>query len=98
MAIKQIWKTVRSQQNELKDGVKQRIICPILNVLQRFVIISPNQNRVLFQEAKNVDEAFITIARAALQQEADTELYNSSVPERIDLRRNDTRNQNGCSC
>lgn len=89
---------MRSQQNELKDGVKQRIICPILNVLQRFVIISPNQNRVLFQEAKNVDEAFITIARAALQQEADTELYNSSVPERIDLRRNDTRNQNGCSC
>merc|ERR1711990_828080 len=29
------------------------------------------------KEAKNVDEAFITIARAALQQEADTELYNS---------------------
>ena len=91
---------MRSQQNVLKDGVKQRTICLILNVLQRFVIISSNrsQNRILFQEAKNVDEAFITIARAALQQEADTELYNSSVPERIDLRRNDTRNQNGCSC
>ena len=87
-----------SQQNELRDGVKQRIICLILSVLQRFVFALFNQNRILFQEAKNVDEAFITIARAALQQEADTELYNSSVPERIDLRRNDTRNQNGCSC
>ena len=87
-----------SQQNELRDGVKQKTICLILNVLQRFVSVLSNQNRVSFQEAKNVDEAFITIARAALQQEADTELYNSSVPERIDLRRNDTRNQNGCSC
>ena len=87
-----------SQQKEPRDGAKQRIICPILNVLQRFVFVFFNQNRILFQEAKNVDEAFITIARAALQQEADTELYNSSVPERIDLRRNDTRNQNGCSC
>ena len=27
------------------------------------------------QEATKVDEAFVTIARAALQQEADTELY-----------------------
>jgi len=89
---------VPSQQKELRDGAKQRIICPILNVLQRFVSVLSNQKRILFQEAKNVDEAFITIARAALQQEADTELYNSSVPERIDLRRNDTRNQNGCSC
>merc|ERR1712106_90991 len=43
-------------------------------------------------------EAFITIARAALQQEADTELYNSSVPERVDLRRPDRTNQGGCSC
>ena len=63
-----------------------------------FCPIGISNSRILFQEAKNVDEAFITIARAALQQEADTELYNSSVPERIDLRRNDTRNQNGCSC
>ena len=91
---------MRSQQSELKDGVKQRTICLILNVLQRFVvqISCPIRIEFFFQEAKNVDEAFITIARAALQQEADTELYNSSVPERIDLRRNDTRNQNGCSC
>ena len=59
-----------------------------------FCPIGISNSRILFQEAKNVDEAFITIARAALQQEADTELYNSSVPERIDLRRNDTRNQN----
>lgn len=51
------------------------------------------------KEATKVDEAFVTIARAALQQEADTELYKE-VPERIDLRRNDQSrsNQGGCSC
>ena len=51
------------------------------------------------KESTKVDEAFVTIARAALQQEADTELYKE-VPERIDLRRNDASraNQGGCSC
>jgi len=51
------------------------------------------------KEATKVDEAFVTIARAALQQEADTELYKE-VPERIDLRRNESQrsNQGGCSC
>lgn len=51
------------------------------------------------KEATKVDEAFVTIARAALQQEADTELYKE-VPERIDLRRNDAgrSSQGGCSC
>ena len=40
-----------------------------------------SNSRILFQEAKNVDEAFITIARAALQQEADTELSITFVSE-----------------
>lgn len=51
------------------------------------------------KESTKVDEAFVTIARAALQQEADTELYKE-VPERVDLRRNDSsRGQSGdCAC
>jgi len=49
------------------------------------------------KEATKVDEAFVTIARAALQQEADTELYKE-VPERVDLRRNDTARSNSGDC
>ncbi|CBY24810.1 unnamed protein product [Oikopleura dioica] len=49
------------------------------------------------KEATKVDEAFVTIARAALQQEADTELYKE-VPERVDLRRNDAARSNSSDC
>ncbi|KAI5109246.1 ras-related protein Rab-7a [Silurus meridionalis] len=51
------------------------------------------------KEAINVEQAFQTIARNALKQETEVELYNE-FPDQIKLERNDGSNSSGsqCSC
>ena len=48
------------------------------------------------KENLNVEQAFQTVARQALQQEADVELYND-FPNRIDLNNDNSKpKQDGC--
>lgn len=49
------------------------------------------------KDATNVEQAFQTIAKNALQQESETEIYNDfSEPIRLDA--NVRASQNGCAC
>eukprot|EP00052_Salpingoeca_macrocollata_P029145 m.290494 g.290494 ORF g.290494 m.290494 type:complete len:206 (+) comp22950_c3_seq1:163-780(+) len=49
------------------------------------------------KEAINVEQAFQTIAKNALQQEADMDMYND-FPDQIKLGANDGPTESGCSC
>lgn len=49
------------------------------------------------KEAINVEQAFQTIAKNAMQQEADMDMYND-FPEQIKLGDNNNQPDNGCSC
>lgn len=49
------------------------------------------------KEAINVEQAFQTIAKNALQQEADVEMYND-FPDQIKITGDDKPRQEGCAC
>ena len=50
------------------------------------------------KEAINVEQAFQTVAKNALAQESDVELYND-FPDKINLtREQDKPNKEGCGC
>ncbi|XP_076807493.1 ras-related protein Rab-7a-like [Clavelina lepadiformis] len=46
----------------------------------------------------NVEQAFQTVAKQALLQEADVELFPDQFPDRIDLKSNDNKPKSDCAC
>lgn len=50
------------------------------------------------KESVNVEQAFQTIAKNALAQEADADMYNGDFPDQITISGGDKPKQDGCGC
>ena len=50
------------------------------------------------KEAINVEQAFQTVAKNALAQEPDDNMYTGDFPDKIDLRKDEAKPKEGCGC